>query len=39
MKIIDEIGLSDETGTRFVAPPFMYKSGAIYSWGDDPPPT
>jgi DNA 3'-phosphatase len=38
MKTIDEIGLSIEAGTRLVAPPFMYKSGASYSWGDGPPP-
>ncbi|KAL7520441.1 hypothetical protein ACHAWX_005183 [Stephanocyclus meneghinianus] len=37
MKAIDDISLSAVEPTRFVAPPFMYKPGAIYSWGDKPP--
>jgi diketogulonate reductase-like aldo/keto reductase len=38
MKVLDEISASSaEEEVRFVAPPFMYKPGATYSWGDKPP--
>ncbi|KAL3801506.1 hypothetical protein HJC23_000944 [Cyclotella cryptica] len=37
MKAIDHIGLSAVEPIRFVAPPFMYKPGALYSWGNNPP--
>jgi DNA 3'-phosphatase len=37
MKVLDEISASSaEEEVRFVAPPFMYKPGATYSWGDKP---
>lgn len=36
MKAIDNMSLSGDSH-RFVAPPFMYRRGAAYSWGDAPP--
>ena len=33
MKAIDEI---DESETRFVSPPFMYKNGSTYAWSGSP---
>jgi len=36
MKAIDNLSLSGDSH-RFVAPPFMYRRGAAYSWGDTPP--
>ena len=38
MKAIDNLSISCEPH-RFVAVPFMYRSGASYSWGDKPPST
>jgi len=35
MEAIDRISLSNESH-RFVAPPFMYRRGETYSWGDKP---
>jgi len=35
MNAIDDLSLSGES-RRFVAPPFMYRRGAAYSWGDAP---
>jgi len=39
MEMLNMIALEKGAGTsmRFVAPPFMYKSGATYSWGERPP--
>jgi len=35
MKAVDNLGLSGDLH-RFVAPPFMYRQGAAYSWGSAP---
>ncbi len=36
MKELSELGLSPGFATqRFVAPPFMFRSGALYSWEED----
>jgi hypothetical protein len=35
MKAVDYLGLSGGLH-RFVAPPFMYREGAAYSWGANP---
>lgn len=32
MKALDELGLSEGTQHRFVAPPFMFRQRAAYSW-------
>jgi hypothetical protein len=32
MKALDELALSVEDQHRFVAPPFMYRQSAAYSW-------
>lgn len=38
MKSLDSIVfLNDNASKRFVAPPFMFKKGAPYSWGDQVP--
>lgn len=37
MKMLDSLGNNDKNGRRFVAPPFMYGSKAVYSWGDRMP--
>mmetsp|Transcript_23457 Transcript_23457/g.48625 ORF Transcript_23457/g.48625 Transcript_23457/m.48625 type:complete len:385 (-) Transcript_23457:51-1205(-) len=38
MKAIHNIKLSSgDKSHRFVAPPFMYRPGAAYSWGDETP--
>lgn len=34
MKALDNIYLSMTEETRFIAPPFMFKPGTVYSWGD-----
>ena len=34
MKDLDNIYLSTTEETRFIAPPFMFKPGTVYSWGD-----
>lgn len=34
MQTLDKISLSATEETRFVAPPFMFKPGTVYSWGD-----
>eukprot|EP00978_Attheya_sp_CCMP212_P021111 scaffold61263_cov44-Attheya_sp.AAC.3 len=39
MKELDSIGMDSSHQVRFVAPPFMYKAGAAYSWGDRAPIT
>lgn len=38
MKVLDGIGRKEAEQIRFVAPPFMYKGRASYSWGDRMPP-
>jgi len=36
MKSVDNLGRSIKPH-RSVSPPFMYRKGASYSWGDNPP--
>jgi len=35
MKLLDSIGIDASKRHRFVAPPFMYKPGAPYSWANE----
>ena len=37
MEALDTVSENSVAPKRFVAPPFMYKKNALYSWGDAPP--
>ncbi len=37
MKALDNVGSNDKNTKRFIAPPFMYGSKAVYCWGERMP--
>jgi diketogulonate reductase-like aldo/keto reductase len=39
MEELNAVGAQASDQQRFVEPPFMYKAGSSYSWGDRVPPT